>query len=136
MKVLYEKLNRNPLTTAPSGFRKKVRNIAKDKKDTELLDKFIIINPNPPYVSSLPKGHKQNIPLRPIISRTGSYSRRLSKWVASLLRLLLGRFSSHVKQFQDFIHKRKDCNFRNVKMLSLDVISLFTNVPVCLENRL
>lgn len=41
------------------------------------------------------------------------------------------RFSScHVKHLRGFSHKIIDVNFQSVKMLSLDVVSLFIQIPV------
>ena len=138
----YEKLTKNPLNNASTEFNKKVRNIAKNKKDIQLLDQFKVFNPSLPYFYGLPKIHKDNVPLRPIISNIGSYSSKLAKWLTGLLTPFLGRFSdSHIKHSEDFIGKIRGMNFHNVKMLSLDVVSLFTNVPVddvltFLENKL
>lgn len=138
----YEKLTKNPLNNASTEFNKKVRNIAKNKKDIKFLEKFKVFNPSLPYFYGLPKIHKENVPLRPIISNIGSYSCKLSKWLTGLLTPFLGRFSnSHILHSEDFIGKIRALNFHNVKMLSLDVVSLFTNVPVedvllFLENKL
>ena len=101
-----------------------------------------MINPSLPYFYGLPKIHKDNVPLRPIISNIGSYSCKLSKWLSDLLSPFVGKFSkSHIKHSEDFIGKIREHNFGSAKMLSLDVVSLFTNVPVddvlqFLENRL
>ena len=43
----------------------------------------------------LPKTHKPNVPLRPILSMTGSAHHELSKWLASLLQSVLERFTAH-----------------------------------------
>ena len=42
----------------------------------------------------LPKTHKPNVPLRPILSMTGSAHHQLSKWLASLLQPVLDRFAA------------------------------------------
>ena len=81
---------------------------------------------------SLPETHKTNVPLRPILSMTGSSYHELSKWLASLLQPVLKRFSTHcirdLFMFADAIHNLKDSN--NLFMCFFDISSLFTNVPL------
>ena len=43
----------------------------------------------------LPKTHKEDTPLRPILSMTGSSLHELGKWLAGLLQPVLERFSPH-----------------------------------------
>ena len=45
-----------------------------------------------PRMYGLPKAHKTNVPLRPILSMTGSSHHELSKWLTSLLQPVLKRF--------------------------------------------
>ena len=110
--------------------------------NTNLLKQFKVINPSLQYFYGLPKIHKDGVPLRPIISNVGSFSSKLSKWLRSILIPFVGKFSSsNIKHSQDFVDKIKDLNCNSFKMLSLDIVSLFTNVPVndvleFLENKL
>ena len=48
-----------------------------------------------PQMYGLPKTHKPNVPLRPILSVIGSAHHELSKWLASLLQPVLERFTAH-----------------------------------------
>ena len=48
-----------------------------------------------PRMYGLPKTHKTNVPLRPILSMIGSSHHELSKWLTSLLELVLKRFLTH-----------------------------------------
>ena len=63
---------------------------------------------------------------------TGSSHYVLSKWLASLLELVLKRFSTHCIHdsftFAEAIQNSKD--FNNLFMCSFDISSLFTNVPL------
>ena len=129
----YEKLNKDPSNNVPPQFYRKVRNIGGSKQCNEILDKFKSINPSLPYFYGLPKTHKDGIPLRPIVSSKNSFMYKISKWLADLLSPFLGNFSpSHVKHSEDFIFKFNNSNIpaSNIKLLSLDVESLFTKVPV------
>lgn len=85
-----------------------------------------------PRMYGLPKTHKQDVPLRPILSMTGSAHHELSKWLASLLQPVLDRFTAHCISdsftFADYIRKLDGRN--DSYMCSFDVSSLFTNVPL------
>ena len=70
-----------------------------------------------PRMYGLPKTHKTNIPLRPILSMTGSSHHELSKWLASLLEPVLKRFSTHC--IRDSFTVRLLMLFKTLKMLTI-----------------
>ena len=85
----------------------------------------------PANMYGLPKIHKLNIPLRPIISSRGAPSYLLAKWVSGILTPLLGIFSkAHVRNNMDFMNKIKNVSFSHGKMVSYNVASLFTKVDL------
>ena len=62
-----------------------------------------------PLLYGLPKIHKPEVPLRPIVSFVGSPSYQLSKHLAHILSPLVGNTPSHVKnstQFAEFISQQ------------------------------
>ena len=69
----YKKLTSSPLKRLTSVFNKKVKELFKDVPDID-ASKFLQINPKLPHIYGLPKTHKENVPLRPIISQCGSFS--------------------------------------------------------------
>ena len=85
-----------------------------------------------PRMYELPKTHKPEVPLRPILSVTGSAHHELSKWLASLLQPVLDRYTAHYISdsftFADYV--RKLDGHIDSFMCSFDVSSLFTNVPL------
>ena len=48
-----------------------------------------------PPMYGLPKIHKKEVPLRPILSMTGSAQHQLAKWITSILQLVLQNLSSN-----------------------------------------
>ena len=85
----------------------------------------------PPRIYGLPKIHKPHIPLRPIVSCIGAPSYKLSKYIASVISPLAGKTSSHVLNSKHFVGMMKDVHVEAEEALvSFDVISLFTNVPI------
>ncbi|MGR8252493.1 reverse transcriptase domain-containing protein, partial [Escherichia coli] len=90
----------------------------------------------PPKLYGLPKIHKINVPLRPIVSQINAPTYRLAKHLSSLLQPLVGKTTSFVKDSRHFVEILKDLQLQPDELLvSFDVVSLFTNVPLddCLE---
>ncbi|MDA8031702.1 MAG: reverse transcriptase domain-containing protein, partial [Alphaproteobacteria bacterium] len=84
-----------------------------------------------PQIYGLPKIHKAEVPLRPIVCTIGSPTYDLAKELARVLSPLSGGTSSFVKNSTHFVETissvkidSKDC------LVSFDVKSLFTQVPV------
>ena len=70
--------------------------------------------------------------MRRIPHKVCSTSYKLSKWLVKILTPLVGTISdSHVKNSVDFVNKLLHTNVNyGFKMVSFDVVSLFTKVPV------
>jgi len=127
----YQKLRSNPYSTVIESFRKNLKRIAAKCPDPKFFDRFRTINPSIPYFYGLPKTHKQGVPLRPIISSCNSVTRPLDSWLASVLSPFMGSFSnSHIKHSMDFMDKVRNLPTHDKKLVSFDVDSLFTNVPL------
>ena len=82
----------------------------------------------PPKLFGVPKIHKPEVPLRPIVSCIGSPT---YQHVTFLITALTGRTSSFVKESRHFAEILREVKLSEDKMMvSYDVKSLFTNVPV------
>ncbi|KAG5339443.1 ALF aldolase, partial [Acromyrmex heyeri] len=100
-----------------SDYKKKMKNLLLDKaykkldkdpiniiaQNTKILveKSNIPTNPLPPRLYRLPKVHKPNIPLRPIVSAIHSPTYNLSRF----LQPLTGKSESHITNSTDFIQK-------------------------------
>ncbi|CAF1610357.1 unnamed protein product, partial [Rotaria magnacalcarata] len=77
----------------------------------------------------LPKLHEENCPLRPVMSAIKTVNYGLGKMLTSRLSHL--RQSQYViKDSSDFVTKLKNTKNVDKLMISFDVVSLFTNVPL------
>ena len=84
-----------------------------------------------PKYYGLPKIHKQGIPLRPIVSSTGTVTYNTAKELAKILKPLVGLSSHHIHNTKDFIDHIKEVRLRQGEsIISYDVTSLFTSVPI------
>ena len=125
----YTKLNRNPLKKWQAKYNRNLKAILRDLP--ELENQFRSYLPRLPVIYGLPKIHKDNMPLRPIVSTYNSVNYKLSSWISKKLTPCLNRISnSHIVNTVDFINKLHNVNLNNKIMISFDVDSLFTSVPV------
>ena len=125
----YMNVNNNPLKKWQAKYNKNLKVILRDQP--ELEQQFRSYLPRLPVIYGLPKIHKENIPLRPIVSTYNSVNYKLSSWISKKLMPCLNNISnSHVVNTADFINKLSNINVNNKTMVSFDVDSLFTSVPV------
>ena len=82
-------------------------------------------------IARLPKIHKEGVPLRPIVSNIGAPTYQLSKHLAGLLGQLTGKSIHHVKNSLQFVQTLSSIRIQpGDLMVSFDIVSLYTNVPI------
>ena len=128
----YQQLKKDP-TAAQE--RKLTSRLGRLKKEGEIPESlYQRLRPSGsqlPRIYGLPKIHKPEVPLRPIVACIGAPSYKLSKYITSLISPLAGRTDSHVKNSKHFVEMMSGLRIEDDEMLvSFDVSSLFTNVPV------
>ena len=85
----------------------------------------------PPTFYGLPKIHKPDTPLRPIVSSCGSVTYGVAKGLAKIFKPLVGKSPHHINSTQDFVEQVKHITLAPGECLSCyDVSALFTLVPV------
>jgi hypothetical protein len=127
---VYEPLKKDSTSQIERNIR---RLLSKHKSilSTDLKRKLTPYHSKPLHLYGLPKIHKPDIPLRPIVSSNGSPCYALAGFLHKILAPLVSNTDSFVKNSEHFIQLLKDINLRNGDILvSFDVVSLFTNVPV------
>ena len=78
----------------------------------------------------LPKVHKEEVPLRPIVTLRGSPMFNLSAWLARLLRPLTLHSETTVPSPKQFLNRLRGVRVKpDEVMVSFDVTSLFTSIP-------
>ena len=128
----YISITRNPLKKLQSS----TSNILKRLNDNEFLkykfhnNQLTLTNTVLTKCYDLPKIHKQHTPLRPIISLINSPTHFLAKILYDELKDSIKVPKSHLNDSLDLKRKLEDLIVDdNHVLLSLDVNSLFTNVP-------
>ena len=89
-----------------------------------------------PLLYALPKIHKPEVPLRPIVSFVSSPTYYLSKHLVHILSPLVGNTQHSVRNSSDFATFISSQTLEEDEVLvSFDVVSLFTKVPVQLATQ-
>lgn len=98
------------------------------------LEEYNVMRPDTgsrtPEAYFLVKVHKLGQPVRPIISSYNSYNFKTAKYLALLLKPCISKCPSYIKDSFDFAKIIKENKNMPGTMCSLDVTSLFTNVPL------
>ena len=82
-------------------------------------------------IYGLPKLHKANIPLRPIVSSRGSVTNGVAKDLVKILRPLVGKSLHHVHSTKYFVERVSKVSLQPGECLcSYDVTALFRSIPV------
>ena len=94
---------------------------------------WLLQTPNPPRIPvfyTLTKIYKPTLPERPIIAGCDSPTERISSFLDNILQPIAQGQKSYLKdttQLINFIEKRKV--LKNAILVSMDVNSLYTNIP-------
>ena len=84
-----------------------------------------------PKLYGLPKIHKKNNPLRPIVSRRGSVTYVVAKELARMLKPLTGNNIYHVNNSMEFADDIKKIKLKEGEcIISYDIYALFTLIPL------
>ncbi|KAL1117764.1 hypothetical protein AAG570_004079 [Ranatra chinensis] len=101
------------------------------------------MNPSAPRLKALPKTHKPDIPIRPVIQHTTAPSQKIAKFISHLLNDKLPVNNPYsIKNSKDLIQKIASTNVNpHTKLVSFDIKDLYTSIPpheiiTILRNRL
>ena len=72
----------------------------------------------PPKFYGLPKIHKPDTPLRPIVSSCGSVTYGVAKELAKILKPLVGKSPHHITSTQDFVEQARHIKLEPGECLS------------------
>ena len=87
------------------------------------------VGSQPPRLYGLAKIHKPNVPVRPVLSMPGSSYHKIAVQVAEWLSVVKDcNINSSTKSISDSLRNIKLCE--DEVLISFDVSSLYTNVPV------
>ena len=125
-KQTYEELKRDPMPALQRKLNSKILTLKKtDAIDTQRFYRLWCSVPQPP------KLHKPGIPMRPIVSFCGSRTYQLSWYLTTILQPLIDKSRRKLQSTENFIDAIKTVQIPdNYKLVSFDVKSLFTSIPL------
>ncbi|XP_050509003.1 uncharacterized protein LOC126886191 [Diabrotica virgifera virgifera] len=129
----YRSLPRNPTITFTSKINKHISNLKRSNIITDVVAKALNnYNGIAPRFYCLPKIHKPQLSMRPIVSSINSPNCNIAKFLANILSTSYDHNNefniSDSFKFSEFIN-----NFQlpiGFQIVSFDVVSLFTNLPL------
>ena len=136
-KQTYEELKRHPTPALQRKLNSKILTLKKtDAIDTQRYYRLRCSVPQPPKLYGLPKLHKPGIPMRLIVSFCGSPKYQLSRYLTTILQPLTDKSRRKLQSTENFIDAIKTVQIPDdYKLVSFDVKSLFTSIPLQLASR-
>ncbi|UYV72158.1 hypothetical protein LAZ67_9001984 [Cordylochernes scorpioides] len=130
-KDIYEPLTKNPLTNLTKDFNRQFNKIKlKYKLDNKTFDSLKATAQNLPNLHGLPKVHKPNTPLRPIVSYSGSPLYPITKFLSSIISPFQKKLLHTVPNPIVAIEAIKNTPVSpGSRIISFDIESLYTSIP-------
>ena len=136
-KNTYKENKHDPTSTIQNKMNKLIKKWKDNGQiESDLAKKLTTYNGVAPRIYGLPKVHKASIPLRPIVCNNIAPSYKISKFLTEIISNVTNSNGFSVKdswQFREFISHQ--IIPKNHILCSLDVISLYTNIPIDLAMR-
>ena len=111
-------------------------NILKEMKteseiDENTYEKMYPTGVSAPKFYGLPKIHKKEVPLRPILASIGSVTYGVAKELSRILKLLVSKSIYRINNSKDFADEIRNIKLQEGECItSFDVTALFTSIPV------
>ena len=128
----YQLLNKDPTDRLSRKLTEKLLSLKRSGHLSETVyNKIRPQHKQPPRIYGQPKIHKPNVPLRPIVSCINTFAYDLSAHLADILSPLTGKSEYAVSNSTHFVNTINHERIQEKEiMVSFDVESLFTNVPI------
>jgi hypothetical protein len=125
---LYKPLCKNPINDITNLVTKAIKS---SFLDPSIQKRLISLNSQTPKIYGQPKIHKNDIPLRPIVSAIGAPTYALALFLYEKLTSFTRNIASFIKDSFDFVQKTRHLQLdEHHLMVGLDVVSLFTKIPI------
>jgi len=127
----YKQIKKDPLRIITT----KTNNMLKLWLDNKIIDEYMYkslkcTNGNLPRCYGLPKIHKKDSPLRIVVSSVGGPLYNIARYLHEILNSSIKKPTSNIKDSWSFVTKINKTDIDSGEVLmSLDVTSLFTNIP-------
>ena len=130
----YENLKTNPTRKREAATKLIIRDCLKGRVDERTITALLPQSSRAAELHGLPKDHKQDMPLRPIVSACSDPLDKITWLLERIATQLLDFVPAHLKNTKDYQRRLKlqypDNKLpTNVIIFSVDVINLYGNIP-------
>lgn len=135
----YQLLHKDPTYKTQKSHNDLIKRIKnKNEIDEISAKKLTVYNSVPAKLYALPKIHKQDVPLRPIVSSINSTTYDLSKFLSNILTNTFSKETNYnIKDTFSFVNAMSNVRLPpGFVLVSLDVVSLFTTIPITLVEHI
>ncbi|KAK5648492.1 hypothetical protein RI129_003384 [Pyrocoelia pectoralis] len=128
----YSLIKKDPTTAIQNKCNNIVKHWLKNKNiDTPTYKQLINYTGTPSKIYGLPKLHKDNIPLRPIVATCNSPVYYLSKYLSKIISNVTALNKNIIKNSWQFKETLKHIQIPPTHIIfSLDIKSMYTNIPL------
>lgn len=129
----YKKLEKDPTNSLQQKANKLISQLKNSNQiSNEVAKSLTIYNATPPRYYGLPKVHKSELKLRPIVSSINSPNSKISKFTSDILTKSYNRENNfYTKSSIDFTRTINNFQYPpNFVLISLDVVSLYPSIPL------
>ncbi|BHF69186.1 von Willebrand factor A domain-containing protein 5A [Sparganum proliferum] len=133
----YKPLSADPTKAQSTSIDKVLKRLTGKKQLSGEIAKYLKqTEPTIVRIYGLPKVHKAEVPLRPIVSLIGAPNYKISKWLFHKLNPLTKNCETSIENSTEFLKKLKGITVSSDEiMVSFDVVSLFTSIPLDLAKQ-
>ena len=131
----YEKLRRNPVPRVEAKTKQVFKAVSRNKLPDRTIDDLTPMHSRTPVFYGLPKDHKPDVPLRPVVSGSGGPTEKTACLLETILKQLLAYIPTHLSDTKDFLtrtaeHCRSQPLPEHAMFFSIDVVNLYGSIPV------
>lgn len=136
--LIYKRVQRDPT----AGYQDTINAVVDDLAQRNIIEDWEVKylkthNGLPPRLYGLRKVHKPGCKLRPVVSCIKSPCYKLAKFLHRILTPLVDTYKFNIKNSTELVKLLKDVKLpSDYVLVSLDVVSLFTNIPKKLVLRI
>lgn len=136
-RTVYKTIREDPTTKLQRKNNTIVNELLKQKQiDMKTKLKLYCSAALPPKLYGLPKIHKNNTPLRPISSSVDVPCYELAKYIGQILKNIISK-ERNIKNVDELKTRLENITLdHNEILISYDVVSLFTNIPIHLATKI
>lgn len=131
----YENLSKNPVARVEAKTKQVFKSVAKGKLPDKIISDLTPNHSRTPVFYGLPKDHKPDVPLRPVVSGSGGPTEKTACLLEQILKQLLVFIPTHLRDTKDFLSRANDhCKSQPLAedaiFFSIDVVNLYGSIPV------